>query len=168
MEKRTGHQNTLIRSLTDSFLKFNEVPGITNPEWHFVIIGIVYDTRDKRNHWLDENNCEKDLETLREYTAASGITYKELKQALLNYIVLSRMTMLDYIKYYNENVLFRPCPDLTNQLIKKLYTPENWRRERDSNPRYAMNVYTLSRRAPSTTRTPLRTSHYLYTFHWRQ
>ena len=31
-----------------------------------------------------------------------------------------------------------------------------WRRERDSNPRYAVSVYTLSRRAPSTTRTPLR------------
>ena len=29
------------------------------------------------------------------------------------------------------------------------------RRERDSNPRYAFDVYTLSRRAPSTTRTPL-------------
>ena len=31
-----------------------------------------------------------------------------------------------------------------------------WRRERDSNPRYGVTVYTLSRRAPSTTRTPLR------------
>ena len=31
-----------------------------------------------------------------------------------------------------------------------------WRRGRDSNPRYAINVHTLSRRAPSTTRTPLR------------
>src|SRR3954463_5913310 len=33
----------------------------------------------------------------------------------------------------------------------------NWRRERDSNPRYVISVYTLSRRAPSTTRTPLHT-----------
>ena len=33
-----------------------------------------------------------------------------------------------------------------------------WRRERDSNPRYVA-VYTLSRRAPSTTRTPLRIKH---------
>jgi hypothetical protein len=32
-----------------------------------------------------------------------------------------------------------------------------WRRGRDSNPRYAINVYTLSRRAPSTARTPLHT-----------
>ena len=31
-----------------------------------------------------------------------------------------------------------------------------WRRERDSNPRYAINVYTLSRRALSTAQTPLR------------
>ena len=31
-----------------------------------------------------------------------------------------------------------------------------WRRKRDSNPRYAINVYTLSRRAPSTTQPPLR------------
>ena len=31
-----------------------------------------------------------------------------------------------------------------------------WRRERDSNPRYGVTVYTLSRRAPSATRTPLR------------
>ena len=30
-----------------------------------------------------------------------------------------------------------------------------WRRERDSNPRNAINAYTLSRRAPSATRTPL-------------
>ncbi len=31
-----------------------------------------------------------------------------------------------------------------------------WRRERDSNPRYAVSVYTLSRRAPSATRPSLR------------
>ena|GEM_PF-3536690 len=30
-----------------------------------------------------------------------------------------------------------------------------WRRERDSNPRYAINVYTLSRRAPSATQPSL-------------
>ena len=36
-----------------------------------------------------------------------------------------------------------------------------WRRGRDSNPRYAINVYTLSRRAPSTTRPPLRIPDYL-------
>lgn len=31
-----------------------------------------------------------------------------------------------------------------------------WRTEGDSNPRYALNVYTLSRRAPSTARPPVR------------
>ena len=31
-----------------------------------------------------------------------------------------------------------------------------WRRGRDSNPRYAYHVYSLSRGAPSTTRPPLR------------
>ena len=35
-----------------------------------------------------------------------------------------------------------------------LHDYESWRWERDSNPRYAINVYTLSRRAPSATRTP--------------
>src|SRR5690606_12572190 len=33
-----------------------------------------------------------------------------------------------------------------------------WRRERDSNPRYGVTVHTLSRRAPSTTRSPLHAS----------
>ena len=33
--------------------------------------------------------------------------------------------------------------------------PEGWRRERDSNPRYAFGIYTLSRGAPSTTRPSL-------------
>ena len=37
--------------------------------------------------------------------------------------------------------------------IKSLTT---WRTEGDSNPRYALNVYTLSRRAPSTARPPVR------------
>ena len=40
-----------------------------------------------------------------------------------------------------------------------------WRRERDSNPRYAINVYTLSRRAPSATRTPLQESEFGANFH---
>ena len=34
-------------------------------------------------------------------------------------------------------------------------TQKNKRRLRDSNPRYPLEVYTLSRRAPSTTRTSL-------------
>ena len=42
---------------------------------------------------------------------------------------------------------------------------KNWRRGRDSNPRYAINVYTLSRRATSTTHPPLRKkAHYTDNF----
>jgi hypothetical protein len=41
---------------------------------------------------------------------------------------------------------------ISNQLDAEV----KWRRERDSNPRYAFDVNTLSRRAPSTTRPPLR------------
>lgn len=37
-------------------------------------------------------------------------------------------------------------------------TQTRWRSGRDSNPRYAFDVYSLSRRAPSTTRPPLRMS----------
>ncbi len=39
---------------------------------------------------------------------------------------------------------------------------DNWRRGRDSNPRY-LAVHTLSRRAPSATRTPLQQGAVLYT-----
>ncbi len=45
------------------------------------------------------------------------------------------------------SVVFRP----TNKFIR--WSGCNWRRERDSNPRYVA-VYTLSRRAPSATRPP--------------
>ena len=38
---------------------------------------------------------------------------------------------------------------------EQLNSKTKWRRERDSNPRYPVRVYTLSRRAPSTTRPPL-------------
>ena len=41
-------------------------------------------------------------------------------------------------------------------MCKYMILFDNWRRERDSNPRYAINVYTLSRRALSTAQTPLR------------
>lgn len=37
----------------------------------------------------------------------------------------------------------------------KLFVILKWRRERDSNPRGACHTYTISNRAPSTTRTPL-------------
>ena len=43
-----------------------------------------------------------------------------------------------------------------NPLIARGFLLTDWRRGRDSNPRYAINVYTLSRRATSTTHPPLR------------
>src|SRR5688572_28531570 len=42
--------------------------------------------------------------------------------------------------------------------ISQWFKREDWRSGRDSNPRYAFGVYSLSRRAPSTTRPPLRMS----------
>src|ERR1051325_2165709 len=39
--------------------------------------------------------------------------------------------------------------------VQLSYGRDNWRRERDSNPRYPFEVHTLSRRAPSTTRPSL-------------
>ena len=40
--------------------------------------------------------------------------------------------------------------------LNKYFKTINWRRERDSNPRRAINPYTLSRRAPSATQPSLR------------
>lgn len=40
-------------------------------------------------------------------------------------------------------------------LAPRATSPEGWRRGWDSNPRYAVNVYSLSRGAPSATRPPL-------------
>lgn len=48
----------------------------------------------------------------------------------------------------SEKVKKKPC----KSMIARFFL---LRRERDSNPRYPFEVYTLSRRAPSTTRTPL-------------
>ena len=42
-----------------------------------------------------------------------------------------------------------------------------WRREGDSNPRYPLGVYTLSRRASSTTRAPLLISLLKASTHWK-
>src|SRR5699024_7599648 len=58
--------------------------------------------------------------------------------------------------------------ELTGNKNRKYKSPwkqglfEYWRTERDTNPRYAMNVYTLSRRAPSTTRPPVQKKRKLY------
>ena len=57
----------------------------------------------------------------------------------------------------NRRVLIiPPSPEHTKKATLRAAFFGMWRRERDSNPRYAINVYTLSRRAPSTTRTSLR------------
>ena len=49
-------------------------------------------------------------------------------------------------------------PDLTRftELQCGKARRRSWRREWDSNPRYAVNVYTLSKRAPSAARPSLR------------
>jgi hypothetical protein len=57
----------------------------------------------------------------------------------------------EFHKYLTKQtiVLLPNAAQIKTQLI-------NWRRGRDSNPRYTFGVYTLSRRALSTTQTPLR------------
>ena len=45
--------------------------------------------------------------------------------------------------------------DLWYDFCKLLFLLDYWRRGWDSNPRYAVHAHTLSRRAPSTARTPL-------------
>ena len=47
-------------------------------------------------------------------------------------------------------------PSYTNKKTPLMRGFNIWRWERDSNPRNAINAYTLSRRAPSATRTPHR------------
>ena len=52
--------------------------------------------------------------------------------------------------------LEHPAPPCLSDSRMTLETRiSKWRRGRDSNPRYGVAVYTLSRRAPSTARTPL-------------
>ena len=53
----------------------------------------------------------------------------------------------------DSNDYFWEC--IKKPLQKQRFNYYTWRRERDSNPRNAINAYTLSRRAPSATRTPL-------------
>src|SRR3990172_7244966 len=47
---------------------------------------------------------------------------------------------------------------IENRIVShiRLLPQNNWRRERDSNPRGGISAYTISNRAPSTTRTSLR------------
>jgi hypothetical protein len=63
----------------------------------------------------------------------------------------------DFVEPLTDNRGFEPCfRTIHNEGGRWPPSLWIWRRERDSNPRYAIHVYTLSRRAPSTTRTSLR------------
>ena len=55
----------------------------------------------------------------------------------------------------NRRVLIKSSTPLIKREAPRGGLSLYWRRGRDSNPRYAINVYTLSRRAPSTARPPL-------------
>ena len=59
----------------------------------------------------------------------------------------------------SNRVLINPHyqPDIKRPQAGAFYV---WRRERDSNPRYAINVYSLSRGAPSAARPSLQFFHY--------
>jgi hypothetical protein len=52
---------------------------------------------------------------------------------------------------------YHPTKSLSNERARSPFI-RKWRRERDSNPRWAFDPYALSRGAPSTTRPSLRTS----------
>ena len=74
-----------------------------------------------------------------------------LRSPLLRAAALrGRTTLLNHLG-------FKSLPTPTKQRAVPFLTPpcSIWRRGRDSNPRYGITVYTLSRRAPSATRTPL-------------
>ncbi len=49
------------------------------------------------------------------------------------------------------------------RILSEMKEDSNWRRGRDSNPRDAINAYTLSKRAPSATRPPIRLIFYTVT-----
>ena len=62
--------------------------------------------------------------------------------------------LLSAVPKQTENARVRARKCLFSLVYQILRT--SWRSGRDSNPRYAFGVYSLSRRAPSTTRPPLR------------
>ena len=62
--------------------------------------------------------------------------------------------LLSAVPKQTENARVRARKCLFSLVCQILRT--SWRSGRDSNPRYAFGVYSLSRRAPSTTRPPLR------------
>ncbi len=68
------------------------------------------------------------------------------------------MTIISYYEIIAslgiEKIVEKMDNNAINKILLLFQNLENWRRERDSNPRYE-TVYTLSRRAPSTARTSL-------------
>ena len=60
-------------------------------------------------------------------------------------VVPREMKMSNYIYFKTEIWWHTDCAKKSFEKAKDLKL--NWQRGRDSNPRYAMNVYTLSRRA---------------------
>ena len=79
------------------------------------------------------------------------------------------LSLVDSITVYRETVLIEGPKFKAMGVISDYETGHSsfrvpslmsiWRRERDSNPRYAINVYTLSRRAPSATQPSLQIVH---------
>ncbi len=73
---------------------------------------------------------------------------------------VSLRTMSNFLRNFTDNNIKNMEKFLAlqtqvyNKFLKKLY-PDEWRRERDSNPRDAINAYTLSKRTPSATQPPL-------------
>ena len=64
------------------------------------------------------------------------------------------MTIIIIASLGIEKIVEKMDNNAINKILLLFQNLENWRRERDSNPRYE-TVYTLSRRAPSTARTSL-------------
>ena len=84
-------------------------------------------------------------------------TTKSYIQAIVSKIVVSEKgAFILGDKFRLAAQISRYDPEHPEVGVPSLIT--NWRRGRDSNPRYAINVYTLSRRAPSATRPPLQYS----------
>ena len=92
-------------------------------------------------HWVKHETepAKSALETIRDFLGISRETVR--------FMGLDQSTYTVYITEL-PNVLAYPAETRNRDQTC-------WRRGRDSNPRYGVTVYTLSRRAPSTTRTPL-------------
>ncbi len=75
------------------------------------------------------------------------------KAVVVSLSATGRTIVLNYRGFESRNVQGQTCKRGHSGPFASI-----WRRGRDSNPRYGVTVYTLSRRAPSTARPPLRFS----------